>query len=243
MKLRHMLSFLLVLSLIPALQGQAQQGRKHHDRNVRSAPPAMQEHRQQKSALVRSPRMQKSSAGVTTQRNRLAPVDRHVNRERIKNRLAQLPVRTIRRGDVRRHVDKHHTNKHHHGIYKNSRSVVIYPAVPFYPYTNHGLSYSPFGSSPNAQVVSDYSYPNRYFVCYQVEQIGDGYYHIACPVPFSWYSTAPMYNTYENLTTYQPQYVCPNNAAGEYAEFDASAEAYSWSNAYCNQSIEEADLP
>lgn len=98
-------------------------------------------------------------------------------------------------------------------------------------YGNQGVFIYPYAASvffPNVY------YPNRYYVCYQVDQAQPNRYHISCPYPVAWYSTDPVYASFQYQSNYRPEYICPRYGATQYREFATQFDAITWSNQYCN---------
>lgn len=153
------------------------------------------------------------------------------------------------RGDNHRGRGDHRDHRGSHG--NGGTSVYLYPYAPYNPYPNYLAPFSRYPAAP-VEPYNDYSsapvqqynaYPDRYFVCYQPYQVGGGLYRVSCPYPVSWYSTSPEYSSYEYQASYQPRYVCPNNGANGYVEFDTSDAAMGWANGFCNQVVNQQDLP
>jgi hypothetical protein len=121
-----------------------------------------------------------------------------------------------------RYYNRHNRNRGYHvegryhgSNYHGNQSVFIYPSAT-----------SVF--SPNIY------YPSRYYVCYQVDQVQSDRYHVSCPYPVAWYSTDPVYASYQYQSNYRPEYVCPRYRAAQFREFATQFDAITWSNQYCN---------
>ena len=103
---------------------------------------------------------------------------------------------------------------------------------PFYGYPYLSVPYGAYSSS---------AYPNRFFICYVVDQSDEDSVHVSCPYRTGWYSTSPEYDTYQYHSAYRPEYVCPEYGADQFIEFSTSYEANDWGNQNCDQWIDNTD--
>lgn len=139
------------------------------------------------------------------------------------------------RRDTTRQSRDHHKHdgsgewRHHQGNnskYYYGGSLTIYP---FFGYPNLSVPYDPYSTRV---------YPNRYFICYTIDQTDEESFHVSCPYGAGWYSTSPEYETYQYRTAYRPEYICPEYGADKFVEFSTNSEANAWSNAYCERWID-----
>lgn len=226
---------LLMLTVFFSQQVSAQHGYQERDRERGD--------RSMSSAVKRAPQIVPNAAPIIrTPENRstFQPPAPQINRS-VRNEERRQYHQANRHRDSDRGERGYH--RHHRGSEGNrGTSVYVYPDVTYYPSFDY---LAPFrGGYPTAPIVpyNNY-YPNRYFVCYQTNQINAGLYRISCPLPVSWYSTSPEYSSYEYQVNYQPRFVCPNQGAGKYVEFDSGNDAIAWANGFCNQVVNQPDLP
>lgn len=140
-------------------------------------------------------------------------------------------------GDRHREMSDRHGARHNHGYYNNNYyyyggttgTSTVYPVFG-YPYLS--VPYSTYYPR---------TYPNRYFICYTVDQADEDSVHITCPYGTGWYSTSPEYDTYQYRSAYRPEYVCPEYGADQFIEFGSSAEANDWWNQNCDEWIDNSD--
>lgn len=138
--------------------------------------------------------------------------------------------------DRHRETSDRHGARHNHGYYNNNYyyggttgTSTVYPIFG-YPYLS--VPYSTYYPR---------TYPNRYFICYAVDQADEDSVHINCPYGTGWYSTSPEYDTYQYRSAYRPEYVCPEYGADQFVEFDSSSEANDWWSQNCDAWIDNPD--
>lgn len=131
------------------------------------------------------------------------------------------------RGHGWRHNQRNNTNNYYYG-----GSSGTYTVYPYFGY--------PYLSTPYTGLSSG-AYPNRYFICYTIDQADEDSVHVSCPYGTGWYSTSPRYDTYQYRSAYRPEYVCPQYGADQFIEFRSSSEANNWWNQNCDEWIDNPD--
>jgi hypothetical protein len=201
-----------------------------HERHGQANILPVQEMRQVRTPTVQemhravTPQVQEIHRAVTPQVQEIhQPIVTPVERERRINTPDSHDARWVDREgdrDNRERVRTESREEQHHRFFNDSgRSVSIY-------YPNYGYSYYGY---PQA------NYPKIYFICYEEDQVEQGRFYISCPYPTAWYSTAPVYSSFQYQSNYRPEYICPRYGASQYIEFNTSYEANSWSYQNCNR--------
>lgn len=169
-------------------------------------------------------------AEVTRVRDRREPVAQQFQRnvQPTITRSTQQYHRNFLRVDHDRYGYRQDSN--YYNNYYNNGNWIGSTFYPFYGYPYLSIPYSAYSAGV---------YPNRFFICYSVEQSDENSDYISCPYRTGWYSTSPEYDTYQYHSAYRPEYVCPEYGADKFIEFDTSYEANDWGNQNCDQWIDD----
>ncbi len=202
-----------------------QRGQEFHQvaPQVRSMQQSVKPHVQEFHQNV-TPRVQERRAPVVTRTPEIQRGPIQQSQKIIQYQSNRYPQVTQERERIRTH-HRHDRDRYNTKYYNNG----YWGGATIYPYYGY-----PYLSAPYP------AYPNRYFVCYEVDQSDEDSIHISCPYGTGWYSTSPAYDTYQYRSAYRPEYVCPEYGASQFVEFNTSYEARNWSNENCDQWIDNS---